>query len=149
MTPETSHKAAADPLDICLVEDNPGDARLIQEAFAETEHETAINHVTTGDEALDLLVPETDDRVPDLVLLDLNLPRMDGFQILSTIRDDQHLQRLPVIILTSSKDEEDIARSYDAAANAYLTKPTDPCDYVLLAESIEEFWFNNAELPPD
>lgn len=148
MTPTTPQTVPDDSLDICLVEDNPADARLVREAFAETSHETAIRHATTGDEAEDLLSPETDDRVPDLVLLDLNLPGMDGFEVLNTIRDDPHLQSLPVIILTSSKDEEDIARSYENTANAYLTKPTDPCDYVLLAESIEEFWFNNAELPP-
>lgn len=147
MTPATSRNAD-DPFNICLVEDDPGDARLIQEAFAETVQQTVIHHVTSGDEALDLLVPETDDRGPDLVLLELHLPGMDGFEVLNAIRNDPCLQRLPVIVLTSSTDEEDIARSYDAAANAYLTKPTDPGDYGLLAESIEEFWLTNAELPP-
>lgn len=136
-------------MDVLLVEDNPGDVRLIREAFSTLERGTALEIVTRGDEAVELLTQQaTDDSLPDIALLDLNLPGRDGCGILETIRDDPRLQYLPVVILTSSEAEEDIARCYDANANAYVTKPTDPTAFRAVAEAVERFWFETAQLPP-
>lgn len=149
MTRSARRQALPDSLDILLVEDNPGDARLIQEAFAETEPETTLTVVSTGDEALDALTnSESDEPLPELVLLDLNLPGLDGCDVLGEIRDRSRISPLPVIIVTSSSAAADVERCYGAAANAYLTKPSGPDEFVSLAEAIEEFWFDHAKLPP-
>lgn len=149
MTPPARPQPLPDSLDILLVEDNPGDARLTREAFAETDPETTLHVVGTGDEALDALSRrDSDEPFPDLVLLDLNLPGLDGCEVLAEIRSTPDVQRLPVIVVTSSSAREDVERCYDAAANAYLTKPSDPAEFVSLAESIEGFWFDHAKLPP-
>ncbi|WP_242695536.1 response regulator [Halomontanus rarus] len=154
------------PIEILLVEDNPGDVRLVQEAFREAALETTFHVANDGRKALDFLRacqnPESDSEetesesesefdspsIPDLVLLDLNLPRVDGFAVLEEMRDDPEVPSPPVLVLTSSEDAEDIAKSYKRAANAYLTKPTSPDEFASLGTAIENFWFQQAELPP-
>ncbi|WP_306060542.1 response regulator [Natronococcus wangiae] len=135
------------PVDILLVEDNPGDVRLIQEAFKETEIEQTHQVFTNGEDALDFLLESNECSPPDLVFLDLNLPGKDGCEILETIRDDSQLERLPVIILTSSEDSDDVERCYRANANAYLTKPTDLDELVSVVKSVEQFWAEHVQLP--
>lgn len=152
------------PIEILLVEDNPGDVRLVQEAFREAALETTFHVASDGRKALDFLracrSSESDSEEtkseseldspssPDLVLLDLNLPRVDGFAVLEEMRDDPEIPSPPVLVLTSSEDAEDIAKSYKRAANAYLTKPTSPDEFASLGTAIENFWFQQAELPP-
>lgn len=137
---------------ILLVEDNLGDVRLIKVAFKEVSLDATFHTVTDGQQAVEFLTQEREYETaehPDLVLLDLNLPRKDGHEVLAEMQDDPELAKLPVIILTSSEDKEDIKKSYQLSANAYLTKPTDPDNFISLAQSVEEFWFENAELPSD
>lgn len=137
---------------ILLVEDNPGDVRLIEEALNSTERETELQIATDGDEAVELLTRqarEAPSDLPDLVFLDLNLPGRDGCAVLDAIRDRDRLRTLPVIMLTSSRNTDDVARCYNATANAYLTKPTAPADYRSLMEAVERFWFERAHLPPE
>lgn len=139
------------PVDILLVEDNPGDVRLIEEAFRDTSLETQFQTATDGTDALDILRErqESDSETyPDLLLLDLNLPRMDGFAVLEAIKDDPAYPPLPVLVLTSSEAEDDVVRSYELSANAYLTKPDGPEDFTSLGQAIERFWFEMAHLPP-
>ncbi|MCU4740546.1 response regulator [Halobacteria archaeon AArc-m2/3/4] len=138
-------------IDILLVEDNPGDVRLVREAFAEADFEVSLHTIANGDDAVEFLTAKTTDEpvsVPDLVLLDLNLPGRDGCAVLEAIREDSQLACLPVIMLTSSSAEEDIARCYGASVNAYLTKPTAPDEFVSLIEILESFWFERVRLPP-
>lgn len=145
------HQSSSEAINILLVEDNPGDVRLIREAFKEAEKETEFHTITNGGEAIDFLTSQaTDDSItpPDLVLLDLNLPGSDGCEVLESIRDTQQIQPLPVIMLTSSGANEDVIRCYDASANAYLTKPTNPDEFVALVKTVEQFWFEKARLPP-
>lgn len=132
--------------DILLVEDNPGDVRLTREAFRDAEIDVQIHVATDGVNAIGFLKDE-DTRFPDLVLLDLNLPRKDGFQVLDTIRSDPDLEHLPVIVLSSSSAKEDIVLSYEEHANAYLTKPNMPDEFVEMVQSVEEFWMENVRLP--
>jgi len=141
-----------EPVDILLVEDNPGDVRLTEEAF----HDAAINNdlhvVRDGQAALDFLfqVRDYEDAPrPDLVLLDLNLPKVDGMEVLEDVKQDPDLCRIPVIILTGSEAEEDIVESYENHSNAYLTKPIDPDEFVTLVQSFEQFWLTLVELPPN
>lgn len=145
------HPRSEEPREVLLVEDNPGDARLMREAFETVEAETTLHTVTTADDALDFLRRRVDDDslpLPDLVLLDLKLPGKDGSEVLETVRGDPQLRLLPVIVLTSSEDSEDIERCYDAQANAYLTKPVDTGEFDSLVNSVERFWFGQVRLPP-
>ena len=142
---------SGEPADILLVEDNPGDIRLTQEAFKEGQIANTLYVVTDGIEALDFLYKRgdhTDVPYPDLILLDLNLPRKNGDEVLEEIKEEQNLSRIPVIILTSSQAEEDVVRSYDLCANAYLTKPVDPSEFVEVVRSFEQFWLSVVRLPP-
>lgn len=139
------------PREVLLVEDNPGDARLMREAFETVEAETTLHTVDTADDALDFLRRRVDDDslpLPDLVLLDLKLPGKDGSEVLESVRNDPQLRLLPVIVLTSSEDSEDIERCYDAQANAYLTKPVDADEFDSLVNTVERFWFGQVRLPP-
>lgn len=142
---------AGDPLDILLVEDNHGDIRLTEEAFNASNPETVVNAIMNGDEAVDLLCEQTNrhpQSLPDIALVDLNLPGRDGCEVLKAIRSHPQLKPLPVIMLTSSAANDDIEHCYKATANAYLTKPTDPSEFESLAETIEDFWPKQAVLPP-
>jgi len=139
------------PIDVLLVEDNPGDVRLTEEAFNEGRINNTLHVATTGEEAMEFLHQRgeyEDAPRPHLVLLDLNLPGKDGHEVLEDIRAAEDLQRIPVIVLTSSKAEEDVVRSYELSTNAYLTKPIGPDEFLELVRSFEEFWFTMVKLPP-
>ncbi|WP_312908283.1 response regulator [Natronosalvus caseinilyticus] len=145
----TVHQSSTeDEIDILLVEDNLGDIRLTREAFKSAKQKVALQTVTNGDDAVEFLRTSSDNELPDLILLDLNLPGRDGCEVLEMIRDDPRLKPLPVLMLTSSEAEEDVARCYDARANAYLTKPTDPAKFISLVDTFEQFWVEKARLPP-
>lgn len=139
-----------EPVDILLVEDNPGDVRLTKESFKEGQSSNTLHVTTDGVEALDFLYRRgdyTDAPCPGLILLDLNLPRTDGDEVLKELNDDPNLSRIPVIILTSSEAEEDIVKSYELQANAYLTKPVDPTKFIETIRSFKEFWLLTVQLP--
>ena len=140
--------------DILLVEDNPGDVRLTQEAFKDGNIANTLHVVTNGIEALDFLYQRgeyEDAPRPDVVLLDLNLPRKNGEEVLEEIRDapDADLRSIPVIVLTSSGAQEDIIKSYDLQANAYLTKPVDPREFIDAIQTFKMFWLDIVRLPPN
>jgi CheY-like chemotaxis protein len=138
-------------IDILLVEDNPGDIRLTQEALKESKMRNRLNIVNDGVEALDFLrrkAPYENAPRPDIILLDLNLPRKDGRAVLEEIKADADLRRIPVVILTTSDDEHDILRSYDLHANCYITKPLDLNQFASIVKTIENFWFQIVKLPP-
>lgn len=140
-----------EPAHILLVEDNPGDVRLTREAFAESGINIELHDVPDGESALEFLHQRgryVDAPRPHLVLLDLNLPRVDGLTVLDRIRSDSDLARLPVVVLTSSAAEDDVVRSYESHTNAYLTKPTDPAEFVDLVRTFESFWLTKVKLPP-
>lgn len=139
-----------EPIDILLVEDNPGDARLTREAFDEGRTENTLHTVSDGVTALDFLYQRgdyADAPRPEIVLLDLNLPRKNGDEVLKEVKDDPNLRHIPIIILTSSESEEDIVKSYGHYANAYLTKPVDPFEFIDMINRFEEFWFSITRLP--
>ena len=138
-----------DPVDVLLVENDDADSQHIRDAFDTLDHETSLRIATTGDEALRLLTNRGDEPpwTPDLVLLDLDLPRMNGFELLEALSEKPRLTRLPVLVLTKSATVEDVHESYELAANAYLTKPTDPEEYVEMVQAVADFWFRRAALP--
>ncbi|MFD1562029.1 response regulator [Haloarchaeobius amylolyticus] len=145
-----SNQSTTGSVSILLVEDNPGDVRLIQEAFRTAGFEPAFHTVVDGDAALEFLregVGSPSGPSVDLVLLDLNLPRTDGFEVLEAIKDEPELTSLPVIVLTSSEAPEDIVKSYELCANAYLTKPSNPDEFAELGQAVEAFWIDEAVLP--
>lgn len=147
----SSSSRRSDSNTVLLVEDNPGDTRLVQEAFAEASIDATLHTVADGDEMFEFLYRCGDDEsrsFPDLVLLDLNLPSTHGTELLEQIRDEPDLGQLPVVILTSSDDREDVRACYRNNANAYLRKPTGHDEIVSLVESLEEFWFDRVQLPP-
>ena len=138
------------PVDILLVEDNEGDARLAKEAMRDSKISNTIHHVSDGVEAMAFLRKEgkyADTPRPDLILLDLNLPRKDGREVLADIKEDEDLKRIPVVILTVSNDEADILRSYNLHANCYITKPIDLAQFLNVVRSIEDFWLTIVKLP--
>jgi two-component system, chemotaxis family, response regulator Rcp1 len=142
----------AKAIDILLVEDNLGDVRLTREALKEGKVLNTLHVVGDGIEALEFLRHEGQyarASHPDIILLDLNLPRMDGRELLAEIKSDLNLRRIPVVILTTSKAEEDIIKSYDLHANCYITKPVDLDQFFVVVKSVEEFWFTIVKLPPD
>jgi two-component system, chemotaxis family, response regulator Rcp1 len=139
------------PIEILLVEDNPGDVRLAVEALREAKIANQLHVVEDGVEVMAFLrreggyagVPR-----PDLILLDLNLPRKDGREVLAEIKQDAHLKRIPVVILTSSAAEQDVLQAYDLHANCYITKPVDLDQFLKVVRSIEDFWLVVVRLPP-
>jgi CheY-like chemotaxis protein len=146
-----SQRNAAETFDILLVEDNPGDARLAQEALKEGRMTSRLKVVVDGVEAMSYLRREggyTDVPRPNLVLLDLNLPRKDGRQVLAEMKADPELRRIPVVVLTTSQAGQDILRSYDLHANCYITKPVDLDRFIAVIRSIEEYWCSVVTLPP-
>ena len=138
------------PVEILLVEDNPGDVRLTKEALKEAK---VINHLTVlkdGVEALAFLRrqdPYDNAVAPHLILLDLNLPRKDGREVLAEIKADDKLKRIPVVVLTTSQDEQDVFKSYNLHANCYVTKPVDLEQFMTVVKSIEDFWLGIVMLP--
>ncbi|WP_224450463.1 response regulator [Haloprofundus salilacus] len=139
-----------DSPDVLLVEDNPGDVRLIEEAFKEGNIATTLHVVADGIEAVDFLYQRGDHEdspQPDVILLDLNLPRKNGQEVLEELRNDDDLQIIPVIILTSSRAEEDVVKSYNLYANAYLTKPVDPEKFIETIQRFKMFWLESVRLP--
>ena len=138
------------PIQILLVEDSPGDVRLTQEVLRNARIANDLHVVGDGEEAMAFLRREgehADRPRPDLVLLDLNLPRKDGREVLSEINADEELKSVPVIVLTTSEAEQDILRSYHLAANAYITKPIDLNEFIAVVRSIETFWLSIVRLP--
>ena len=137
---------------ILLVEDNPGDVRLIREALHECKAKYSLNVVTDGIEALDYLHKKgkyVQAKKPDIILLDLTLPQKDGNEVLAELKMDPDLRRIPVIVLTISRAEEDVIRSYDLHANSYLTKPADLDQCITMITVIENYWFTIVKLPPN
>ena len=138
------------PIEILLVEDNPGDVRLTIEALKEGKVSNRLSVARDGVEALAFLRregPHANAIRPDLILLDLNLPKKDGREVLAEIKEDTRLRRIPVVVLTTSKAEEDILRTYDLHANCYITKPVDLDQFITVVKSIDEFYFTIVRLP--
>jgi CheY-like chemotaxis protein len=138
-------------VDILMVEDDPGDVRLTREALKGSKLLHSLNVVEDGVAALDYLrrnAPYQDAVRPDLVLLDLNLPKKDGREVLAAMKQDDALRAIPVVILTTSQAEEDVLRAYNLNANCYVTKPVDFDQFMRIVRTIEEFWLNVVTLPP-
>ncbi len=138
------------PISILLIEDNPGDVRLIQEAFKEAKVANEINSVVNGLDAMSFLRKEGDfasAQTPDLIILDLNLPGKDGREVLAEIKADHMLKTIPVIILSSSSAIEDIVKSYELSANCYVTKPIDVNEFFNVIKKITDFWITIVKLP--
>ena len=138
-------------IDVLLIEDNPGDVRLTQEALRDGKMINKLSVVSDGVDALDYLRQKGrygGAMRPDLILLDLNLPRKDGREVLTEIKADPDLKRIPVVVITSSKSDEDVLRSYNLHANCYITKPVDLAEFIRVVKSIEEFWMGIVKLPP-
>jgi len=139
------------PIEILLVEDNPGDVRLTKEALKEGRFANIINVAVDGFEAMAFLRREgkyANASRPDLILLDLNLPKKNGREVLAEIKADSDLKRIPVVVLTSSQAEKDIVATYNLHANCYITKPVDFEQFICVVRSIEDFWFAVVKLPP-
>ena len=138
------------PVEVLIVEDNEGDVRLIKEAFTGSAVDSKFSVVNDGEEALDYLYKRgkfgTSSR-PDLILLDLNLPRVNGFDVLSDVKSNPGLQQIPVVIFSSSTSDNDVLRSYDLKANSYISKPSDFDEFLSVVKTIEEFWFRTVKLP--
>ena len=138
------------PLEILLVEDNPGDVRLMLEILREGEIPHDFNVVTDGEQALQYLRKEAhyaSKARPDIVFLDLNLPKMGGLDVFKAIKADAELRSIPVVIMTSSESEDDIEKAYASHANCFITKPMDPDEFNNVAEVVRAFWLNAAKLP--
>src|SRR5690242_10715706 len=136
---------------ILLVEDNPGDVRLTKEAFRDAKVRNLLSVVPDGVAAIEFLRRQgqyANATRPDVILLDLNLPRKDGREVLSEIKADPELRRIPVVILTTSEAEDDILKAYNLSANCYITKPVDLDQFLLVIRSIEDFWLTFVKLPP-
>ena len=139
------------PIEVLLVEDSPGDVRLTREAFRDANGAIHLNVANDGVEAMAFLRKtgkHVDAPRPDLILLDLNLPKMDGREVLAHIKDDESLRLIPTVILTTSDSEADIAKSYQLQANCYLSKPVQLDAFESLVKSINDFWLVKVKLPP-
>jgi CheY-like chemotaxis protein len=148
---DASYAPAPTPIEVLLVEDDPGDVLMTQEAFEEHKVGNNLAVVNDGAEAIAYLRREgrySDAPRPDLVLLDLNLPRRDGREVLAEIKNDPELRQIPVVVLTTSQADEDIARSYQLHANAYVTKPVDFERFIEVVRQIDDFFVSVVKLPP-
>ncbi len=144
-------KRSVETIDILLVEDNLGDVRLTKEALKDAKVLNEVYVVQDGVEAMRFLRRQgsfSKMPMPDLILLDLNLPKKDGREVLAEIKQDPKLKHIPVVILTTSKADEDIMKTYNLHANAYITKPVDLNRFVEIIHALEEFWFSIVKLPP-
>lgn len=140
------------PIEVLLIEDNPADVRLTQEAFKEGRVANHLSVVNDGVAAMDFLRRDPPYQAaprPDLILLDLNLPRKSGREVLQEIKSDPILRRIPVMILTTSKADQDLHKAYNLHANCYITKPVDLQQFLNVVKSIEHFWFNIVTLPSE
>lgn len=138
------------PLELLIIEDNPGDVRLLEEAFEELHANVKIRVAKDGAEGIEMLSTRSDAKNswrPDLILLDLNLPKISGHDVLSQIKTDPGTRWIPVIVLTSSKAEADVRRAYEAHANAYLRKPSTLDGLLAAAQDVKNFWMETATLP--
>lgn len=138
-------------IDILIVEDNKGDARLIKEVFYENKIFKSLHFVTDGLDAMDFLYTRgkyKDSKLPDLIILDLNLPKKDGREVLAEIKSDERLKHIPVVVMTISDADEDILKTYNLHANCYVTKPIDLREFTQVIKTIEKFWFSTVKLPP-
>jgi len=138
------------PVTILLVEDNEGDVGLVEEVFEDAKIRNSLHVAEDGEEAMLFLNKEesfANAPTPDLILLDLNLPQKDGREVLEEIKTDEKLKRIPVVVLTTSKAEEDILKSYNLHANSYITKPVDFDQFIKVIKSIEDFWLEVVRLP--
>ena len=137
-------------VEVLLVEDNPGDVRLIQEVFKEAKIKNVLHVARDGEEAMKMLHLEGENpsRLPDLILLDLNLPKKDGRDVLKEIKKDEKLKCIPVVVLTSSIRDEDLIETYKNNANCYIAKPVDLDQLIKLVQNIGEFWLDIVKLPP-
>jgi chemotaxis family two-component system response regulator Rcp1 len=145
-----SEGLAVRPIEILLVEDSPGDVRLTMEALRDAKVRNNLSVVNDGVEALRFLRRQGEHAGaprPDLILLDLNLPKKDGREVLAEIKEDPSLRRIPVVILTTSKAEQDIIETYDLHANCYISKPVDLDQFITVVRSIEDFWLAIVKLP--
>lgn len=148
MSPNTGN---AKPIELLLVEDNPGDVRLTREALKQGKVWNTLHVVEDGEAALEFVHREgrfTQAPRPDLILLDLNLPKKNGREVLALIKGDESLKRIPVVILTTSQAETDIIKAYELNANCYITKPVDLKQFIEVVRAIEDFWFTVVKLPP-
>lgn len=142
--------SSVEPIEVLLVEDDPGDELMTREAFEDNKIRNTLHVVRDGQEALDFLYrrgPYAEAPRPDLILLDLNLPKYDGRQVLEEIKSDTELATIPVVVLTTSSAEEDILRSYKLHANAYVTKPVDLDQFIAAVRQIDEFFVTVVRLP--
>jgi CheY-like chemotaxis protein len=140
------------PIEILLVEDNAGDARLAREALREAKVRNNLTWLSDGEEALAFMRREgkySHAPRPDLILLDLNLPRKDGREVLTEIKSDDKFKRIPVVILTTSQADEDVLRAYHLNANCYIPKPVDLERFLTVVKTIEDFWLTIVKLPPE
>ena len=143
---------SSSPIEVLLVEDNPGDVRLTREALKEGKVCNNLSVVPDGVQAMAFLRrqgPYADAPRPDVILLDLNLPRKDGREVLEEVKGDPELRSIPVVVLTSSEADRDIARAYALHANCYITKPVDLDQFITVVKSIEDFWFSIVKLPQE
>ena len=144
-------RKAAPPVEILLVEDNPGDVRLTKEALKEGKVYNNLHWAKDGVEALDFLKRKGKHAKaprPDIILLDLNLPKKDGREVLAVVKSDADLKHIPVVVLTTSEAEEDVLKSYSLHANCYVTKPVDLEKFIHVVQSIDRFWLTVVTLPP-
>ena len=144
-------RKAAPPVEILLVEDNPGDVRLTQEALKEGKVYNNLHWAKDGVEALEFLRRQGKHAKaprPDIILLDLNLPKKDGREVLAVVKNDADLKHIPVVVLTTSEAEEDVLKSYSLHANCYVTKPVDLEKFIHVVQSIDRFWLTVVTLPP-
>ena len=140
-----------DPIEILLIEDSPSDAHLAQRALANCSIECNVSHAKDGVEALAMLRQEgdfSDYPRPDLIFLDLNMPRKDGRQVLGELRDDAALGSIPVVVLTTSSDDTDIAETYRLGTNSYIVKPVELQQFFDVVEETQQYWFRTCALPP-
>jgi CheY-like chemotaxis protein len=146
----TMEHVSVRPIEILLIEDNPGDARLTQEALREARVSNRLSHVHDGVEAMAFVrgePPFADAPRPDLILLDLNLPRKDGREVLAELKEDPVLRLIPVVVLTTSEAEQDILRTYQLHGNCYITKPVDLEKFLHIVRAVESFWLAIVKLP--
>ena len=146
-----ANDSTGEPTEILLAEDNPGDVKLTRKALQSGNIRSNLHVVKDGVEVMEFLRQEgeyADEPRPELILLDLNMPKKDGRQVMTEMEDEPELRRIPVVVLTSSDAEEDIVQSYELNANAYLTKPVDFDGFVDIVERLEHFWFEVVKMPP-